>query len=774
MHFTIVDIVLSQVEQSFSDEELSYSATIKVRDAVLLARNSRRVEKASSATIFVYRLPVMIDWSKYPTAFRAYMDELEDAKGTNPTNQQWVVWTEDFTSKAAKLDKLERPVLEVGTLLEAVRQQELQDFLSHEDVLFEHSGSAVFLLPSDQISDYFFRVGNLQSRHRFFSAVFFWTLDQLSEVTHILVDTWSISTTAAVCAEYLKTYRASQGLARTTNVTWSFAPSYLPKSTLRSQLVFEALGAASRWGGKVLFLTSFYSTGSVQRVLTEEVEKLGARENCRMVAIFATGKAFEDADKILCDVAKYIADRGLLGKTGNFPRDVPVLEVSKVSFFPDYRRVEYRPFLRKDTDAHRGFIEACVGKDIFSVHRDGRTSPHKHLGRSRHHAFHVDLPKLFETSYFRERVRKSMANASKPTCIMRDKSDGAKALEIALLQTMPHMFGGLPCVEVDDWRELSPKNLDIEIANDRSAAPLILVPAVITGQSIGDIKEKVRHLFRPDVVPRLHYVIGLLRPGDERTLKNYEEIGAGWVYPSHLTVCEKIVLPNWGRDECPWCNELNIIDHVKETKDIDEAVRSRLNERRARLQASASEGLIGSDVFFVPEPDTRLPFNKASLFLEVLRPEAEQEEELKSVNGLEAARLLIELVHGTPVTEADLCVCVANAIQNWRHRNSSSSLQRFTIDAATVSNDDKFNEARLRAAIWRALTRSERMLAVRHNKDFHLLISRIYTDADDATRRCLELEGFIAFGQDILRFHGDLESFDWSDFKYLCKPLPTA
>ena len=363
-----------------------------------------------------------------------------------------------------------------------------------------------------------------------------------------------------------------------------------------------------------------------------------------------------------------------------------------------------------------------------------------------------------------------MADYGEFTCIIRDTSDGAKALEDALKQAMPDLTTGAKCIEIDDWRVVNEQDSWVGVANAAGSRTLVLVPAVITGQGIGDIKEQLRHTVLERTMQNLHFLVGLLRPEDPATIKHYVTIGEGWVGPSKLTVCESLFLPNWGRDECPWCNEQNILDQTKDVEKIEEAIRKRIVDRHTCLEQSSKSGLFGKEVFFAVEPNQRLPFNRGSLFVEVLQPNEVQEEWLETAGGLEAARLMIDLVENSPVSEADLCLTVANAIQNWRLRNPRTSLQRLTIDAATVSNDDKFNEARLRAAIWRTLSRSERALSVRASKEFSILVSRIYSQNDDTKRRCLELEGFLAFGPEISRhFDGDIRNFEWSDFKWICE-----
>jgi hypothetical protein len=641
-------------------------------------------------------------------------------------------------------------------------------FLSKNDVLFEHAETALFELPSAQHSDYFLRVGNLQSNHSFFSAVFFWLLPQLKDIQHVFCDTWSISTTAAVIAESLMTYRKSELHHATERVSWSFSPMYLPSSNIKDELIQDALVVAELKGGKVLFVSSFYSSGRLEKEIVDQTLNLDRRENAELVAIYAVGKRrFKYSSNILCNIKPMIKDRGLLGKKVKRRFGGEVLNVSKISFFPDYRSVERKPLLVRDIQKNAAFLDRYVGKSIFSVHRDGRNSTHFVDGSRRHHAFHVDLEALFSDSSFQSKLIEELADLPEFDCVLLDQTQGAKALYEALRKCKSALIQDAEAFVTDDWRKLRTNEAALNKVNTAGVRTLIVLPTIISGQTIGDVKRHLRETSAHSL-KRVHFLVGLLRPGDAETMRNYTELADKYVGESSITVLETVSIPNWGKNDCPWCREQDRVERAIADRPLAEPDRLTLLARQQLLQEGSANGLIGKDVFFNPDGDYQLPFYAKSLFVDVAKGTESELDDLAEVSGLNSSRRLQKIASDASVSEADLCFIAAVALQNWRLRNIGKSVTRLAVDAATVSNDDKFNEARLRAAIWRSLRPEELSLAGGGRSDFHNMCNRIFGEDDEENHRCLRLEALLAFGPEIaLHFGGSVDTWDWSSLKWL-------
>lgn len=769
MKYSIVDITLDQFVLDKTDSEMSIFCSLKSKEAVQKCRAERRLDTKKDDTVFVYRLPVSLDWHQFPKTLDSFKNNLREAAVAMDDSLHVLIWSSCFKHELEIVFDPAPSVIKDEITLASIRQAELSDFLHSKEVFYEHSGSALFNLPSKQLSDYFLRVGNLQSKQQFYSAVFFWTIEHLEQVQHIFCDTWSISTTAAVLSEQLMAYRQDT-TTESHRVTWSFSPCYLPTSNIREKLVFEAVHSAQKKSGEILFLSSFYSSGTLETSIADVLLDFDVRDQAKLVAIFGVDGEFKYSDDILCSIGDFLKDRGLRGKHSKDDRSKEILDVDRVSFFPDYRSVEPRKFSIADIVQHSKFFKIYCAKKIFSVHRDGRHSKHGANGQARHHAFHVDVEVLFRDDSFVDLLGPALEDATPFDNVIHDGSAGAKALFETVRLQCPKLVANSELFTVLDWRKLANENICLDAINQSGKRTLVLIPTVITGQTIGDLKKHLRQTSLQSMKD-MHCVIGLLRPSDHETCNNYLRGDADYVGTGALSVVESVILPNWGKTECPWCIEERTLSNNRGRSEFSSDTKSLLEERQDRLQHGATAGLFQEEVFFVPKhvTDRSLPFYGGSLFKDVLDDDAKVA--LEELDGLERSKLLIELAENTKVSEADLCLVVANAIQNWRLRTKGTGVKRLTIDAATVSNDDKFNEARLRACIWRALKAEELSLAVRVSQEFSDMLSRIFSSQDDANHRCLELEACLAFGSEIGRVYGgDPDDWNWSDVKFLCFP----
>lgn len=779
MRYRVVDIQLDQFERDQEDAQLSVFSKLKTMEAAQKSRGLVRIGRESDETIFVYRLPAAVNWAKYPISLSAMIGGLKAASPAIASNVQLVIWTSDYQPMIASVSIPEGndiwqhliadSVLSKDVLL-AIRQAEFLDFLSSPDVLFEHAGAALFELPSGHLSDYFVRIGNLQSRSGFFSAIFFWTIEHLKGVRHIMCDTWSISTSAAVVADYLMVYEGSTD-GSLPRITWSYSPSYIPTSSHKERLIFDAVQAAKKLDGRVLFLSSFYSSGGLERAIVDQLADYDARDSAVLVAIYSVPNTSEYSELVLCSIGELLESRGLRGKEAEASSEVEVLSVSASSYFPDYRVPKVLPFVVLDIKEDADFWARYCGRRLFTLHRDGSTTSDTRHGLRRHHAYHVALDKLFADEAFLKCLASRVQNVAPFQSVFIDGSVASLTMHESLRKVAPGLLEGSEVYVVSDWREIASRKDCLQALNMKDSRSIFLLPAVLTGQTIGDLK---RHLRETSLhaMPNIHIMIGLLRPSDPVVMRNYAVLGARYSGTGELTVVEKVALPNFGRRECAWCREHDTLDSALGRADIDAASRDIFEARRDLLQAALLDGLVESEVFFDTSTGNRLPFYGGSLFIDAMIGKEQQKKELDDVEGLEKSRALMELVGSSFLSEADLCFVVANAIQNWRNRTVRASVGRATLDAATVVSDDKFNEARLRAAIWRSLRPHELTLAVRVSSGFEDLISRVFDSVDTvASHQCLGLEASLAFGRELrVRFGGLHDTAKWGSGGFFWLP----
>lgn len=739
------------------------------------ARSLRRREIANSSATLIFRLPVEIDWSFYNKEFSLIRDVLASrAAGSNPNSFQYLLWSENFEHRLYCVNRpTENEIFEVT--IQGIKFQELSSLVERKGVFFEHSKSALFRLPSGHISDFFFRVGNLQVSEDFARAVFFWSLPELKKVMHVICDTWSISTTAARISSFIFDYRANhEGPLAQQIVRWSYSSEYFPENIDKQYLIEKALHTIEkkRIDGELLFLSSYYSSGRLEDEISSCYENASSEIPFKMIAIYADDSFLEEKRKstVLCSLSPFFKDKSLEGKSVPYRSDLELLDVDGRVFFPDYRTIEFRKFVVPDTK-DKGFFETYKGLEAFSVHRDGKNSPH-HGVIGRHHAFHVDVEKVFKSLAFRKKVNAALSEAIPCTHVISDGSEGAQALLEAITGFVDNPIKDAEIHHFPDWRKISENENLIQALNDSSNRLMVLIPTVVSGNTIGDIKKFVRQVC-PDNLENLHFVIGLLRPDSKSKITDYydyerEKTKESYVAPSALSLIEKVLLPNWGKKRCPWCLEderlANILDSGKLSGEEKKLFSRRLNE----LRHGSINGLSGAEIYFTRSVGEPLPFNKGSLFLEKEIAISNSSTEESGV-GFETVDHLISLAGNDEASCGDLCLAVANSMQNWRERAKLGSTKRLAIDAATISDDDRFNEAQLRAALWRCLKPSEARLAAMHGRSFENMRDRIFSNSEEPHHDCLELEVMLAFGEIIkVSFSGDYSKFEWNSAKYLC------
>jgi hypothetical protein len=551
-------------------------------------------------------------------------------------------------------------------------------------------------------------------------------------------------------ADFLLTYRRDASDRHSGRaVGWSFSPSYIPTCPVAMGLFSDAAYSASSRGGKLLVLSSFYSSGRLESAIVQFLLDVDRRDDAVLAAIYSVDQSFQFTEAILCDVLPIVAERGLSGKSAVIRADKDIIDVSRVSFFPDYRDVKVKKFLVSDAARFRDFFQMYSGKGIFSVHRDGRSPSHRINGIARHHAYYVDAEKMFRDEQFILKVCERMTGVLPFDVIVSDSSAASASLRDAVNRASPGLIKNAIAFTIEDWRELRSRKDIVEAVNAKDTRTLILAPIVVTGQSVGDIKRHLREACL-DSRDRHHFLIGLVRPDSHDVHRHYTDPSINYMFPSKLTHIEDVILPNFTGTQCPWCNELNRLSCFA-LDDLGDSSRTLLEERLWRLTDGQFHGLSSADVFFSLPEGKRLPFHGGSLFLDLSKVPGYvqvQSDTGAEIDGLDRAVSLVHLAESSTASEGDLCLAVASATHMWRLRSSPNSVKRLAMDTATISNDDKFNEARLRAAIWRSLTPSERELSVRAkgSSEFSTLTRRVFGVAGDQSHTCLQFEAEIGVG----------------------------
>lgn len=258
---------------------------------------------------------------------------------------------------------------------------------------------------------------------------------------------------------------------------------------------------------------------------------------------------------------------------------------------------------------------------------------------------------------------------------------------------------------------------------------LVLESVIITGDRISSIAEQWR---KSKLKCRMNFIVGLIRSESYEMFKHLKKrIEHEQVHGStcDLTVAENIVLPKWGRNQCPWCKEAALLDRITGDAALKPKSKKHLNHFTKRLEflrAGEVTGIV-RDVLHgrVTQNDNR-EFNRTdgSLFFNTAN-----------------------LGEGVVAKSADWQLAVASTLQNWRTDNITNS--NVHIDFKPIVGAMDFNDPLLRASIFRSLL-PEEVLKIQ-GEDRKQVIGYI-TDKtkfknDSHNHFCLGSEAVLSFGK---------------------------
>lgn len=670
----------------------------------------------------------------------------------------YLIYSEDFELNAfGHQGSLQGPAREA--LLAGIRSFELEEIAFSSGTLYHNRGAHLYQHPSGEISDFFFRAGNLQSRYGVMPKIWFWIIPYVSSISYVVADTWSISTLAAYVACRIESYRNDGQV-----VDWSYLQGYIGDDVaLKEQIgdVFEGKNAAKH----ILFLLSASASGrSIRSIRTIADQYAVAKERLVVVTLFALSKSVE-TDTHLCSMVKRLSSLQLEGfsVSNSLKADSVKYVINSSTYFPIYQPdipYDFRFALTSEgshTKKNKRFFEDYSGFEIFSVCRNGTSN--RTLKKPKHHAFHVDVRKLFQQKPFLKRLDEVLQKITAANRLFHLSTEADRQLADMICERLEEK---VERVEVASIKDLAKTEKFLEGLPLEDASFVIVDALAITGNSrLSQFQKALRNIFKDNEVAeadiRFHidYVVGLTRfdsDRDDEIITRYFPQSAPFSrkYLSFHCV-ENVTLPDWSEEQCPWCREKVILRNAVEAS-AQELVPEERRYIQKRLEALSVPSGLRSSVFFRRYPSDQGEFNPGSLFLD--------ENKIRKDDG-------------AVLSEADLVCAAAASIQTWRATANREKPANYTMGAEVVFHTNIFNETAIRAAIWRVLKPNE--IALLSDSDVQTarsLLNTIFNSAeiDQETNRAgnfvLGMEAALVFGIKVKWLLGD-DAFASIDWKFL-------
>lgn len=564
----------------------------------------------------------------------------------------------------------------------ALAHAELRAVLDRSAVMLPATDDYHYIGPNGEHYESFVRVGTAIQDVDALDAIAFWLLPHLIRSPVIVLDSWTVISLGLNAAQYLRDNNivgADGGPAhvRAVETRRSYAEP--------AERLLQRLAGLSRreQAPPVLAILSVSSTGETARDLVSTCQRSGL-EDVEVLALFRSTES--DHPSSLCvieEVSRHWPDEKSCPHCRRRSQTVTVL--------PDTYLLDLAASVRSDvairiTDAvfAQRFFRRYAGCGAISVHR------HQH-DRERHHMVFVDIAELVDHPEFKKGIDRELHDIEGVDLVLCPEHDAAttlaatvgERLSLRVLAANPERLVHLE----DDERALLESARRVLVVDD----------VVITGTRLRQYRNMLHRegvAIHPDF--ELHVLAGVARPADFTRLKAIMEFAH---FDERFHFVELLPLPNWGANECPWCEEHDMLRSFGSAAPTSTTLKTRYN----RL-TDVDKGL---------DEDLFLPW-------------------LKDGSGVTNPMLLGPGSIFEAKTEPELFAAVASSLQTLR--NAMQLNERLRLPVAKVLSRDfafegRFYDTVITACLLRATRRHDLRAAAVDNDLAEMALKRLNEEA---------------------------------------------
>jgi hypothetical protein len=516
------------------------------------------------------------------------------------------------------------PAYDPGQLTEAVRFAELHSWLDQPGVVLPPNDDFHYEGPNGYRYESFMRVGTAIQSMETLDGTSFWLQPHLQGSPIVVLDAWTINSVALNLGRYASHCGPPCKPIADLECLGAYDED-MERLKLRLETAYRRLEPET----PALLVSSVVSQGNLHRQLESLLEEVGF-EHTRSVALYGSEDFSGTAFCRPAEIGRYYREDDLDCPESEAIPIAPSTYLVEVAIKPNKEKIS-------KTQAKRAweFFDNYQGGDYFTVHRN-------EPGGERHHMIHVDVARMMPAPRFKRRLNEELdeLRALSPDVILAPKHAAAAALATEAsrhlgIERIPASETELPHLD-ESYRQKLRKAEDILIVDD----------VVISGARLLGYRNFLRRCdcFNEERPPRIHLLAGLARVPNNRTIDGIEDMVDE---RSRFHQVETLLLPDWGKSECPWCWELRQLERFGHTLPQTD----RLMQRWRRLKAK--EGL--EDSLFLPW----LTEGKDTLPVSVW--------ELGEGSVFHAK------------SEIDLFVAVASVVQSMRNSEELSERQMFPV-----------------------------------------------------------------------------------------------
>ena len=683
-----VRYVLESLYQNLPPEERT-NASIILRPGVRFQLSKARIEQLSSEGLGDGE-----NLEQRYSFLEEIVEDVEKAFRRFRTHGIHVLASEDYDhyltaninpAAAAPLDISD--VSLAARLIDTIRDAEIDHLVRIGGCKLPRLGQIYYRAPSGRYMKAFLRVGNLQISRSAIDALYFWLIPHLRNCIGIITDTWSISSISQNCSRRLVDYEGAVRPPCPIEMLGDYHDQSEHYGSAAAETIdrFISRIEAREGGGagQVLILISATHTGSMVELIQRYLEPRGiATEKVSFVSLFKLSPA--SSIPTLRDLSED-EDFAVVDELTEEEKSTAI-QIHSTLYFPATPLDIEKPL---PLDVIKPYAEFARRYADISFARVHRTDSDSNPSNRRHHALWIDTAKLISHPKFAELFRqKLLALVPRPAIIIHPDHSAAHALAEVADEIFRSVDTEVPAFPHNDLKliaELSHEDEKIRIAIENlgsSEAILFLDDAFITGTRITSYQKNLRDF---GFAGAYYYLVAISRPEANRIWDDQrrafirarapQSVDDGGCAPENVfDYVEKLVLPNWAEDRCPWCAEGKQFARMREAQ-------------HAEPLSSAAEGM-DRDIFIVPKDYDSLELKPGSF---VGPPGLAQSNVFCVIAG--ALQLLrTERVDGTPLLGERYFLIKPVLNESYYLRYLTDSVLMATIFRATTASELVFGD----------------------------------------------------------------------------------
>ena len=474
-------------------------------------------------------------------------------------------------------------------------------FVSVTNAVLSGNRGLRYRLPSGVYSDFFLRVGSIQTSQHVLNAVFFWMLPFLKTIRGVLIDTWSIASIALNAGRLLPIYDNT-----TEHLRIEMLSHYLDgRPGTRSELTSIARGVSSDFANRFLVLFSASMTGQSLTRLARSLENAGCPgEQVESLVLYRLGSAplIVGGHQVpeLCDFSPEVHPLKVNPPRVASGKAKATVAIDPNTYFPLIVHEREQRIRKTVASLNKQFFDSYRGTHAIRIHANAYVGGQKY----RHHGVLIDLLEMLGVSAFEQKLRFLIESLQpRPRLILFPPHEAgtrmARKIRSSLHDDSISLFSSLDLSDssilpVDPRADGQAATLGERLATLSISDAIMVVDDVITtGQRVRTFQRRIREF---DYGGRIYYLVGVARM-ESRSM--WEELNSTLALnefgDSHRVMAvEKLTLPDWSEDTCPWCVEGRILDDIIRVN--QDKVSRAMTERATLLRNANREGL-GDFVF---------------------------------------------------------------------------------------------------------------------------------------------------------------------------------